>query len=78
MPDKKPYVIILANGLNGLGAVRSAAHAGLKTYTLLTNHSDLCTYSRFGQYRFLLPPNPTADDLRPVLDQLHDLSLIHI
>lgn len=72
MPDKKPYVIILANGLNGLGAVRSAAHAGLKTYTLLTNHSDLCTYSRFGQYRFLLPPNPTADDLRPVLDQLHD------
>lgn len=72
MPDKKPYVIILANGLNGLGAVRSAAHAGLKTYTLLTNQADLCSYSRFSQYRFLLPSTPTVDDLRPVLDQLHD------
>lgn len=67
----RPYVIILANGLNGLGAVRSAAHAGLKTYTLLTEQSDLCAYSRFSQYRFLLPANPTLDDIRPILDQLH-------
>jgi D-aspartate ligase len=67
----RPYVIILAHGLNGLGAVRSAADAGLKAYTLLTRQSDLCAYSRFSQYRFLLPASPTLDDIRPVLDQLH-------
>jgi predicted ATP-grasp superfamily ATP-dependent carboligase len=67
----QPYVIILANGLNGLEAVRSAAQAGLKTYTLLTDNTDLCGYSRFSQHRFVLPTNPTVDDLRPVLDQLN-------
>ncbi|MEP0002465.1 MULTISPECIES: hypothetical protein [Marinobacter] len=67
----QPYVIILANGLNGLGAVRSAALAGLKTYTLLTNNADLCNYSRFSQYRFLLPKNPSSGDLRLILDQLY-------
>jgi len=68
----RPYVIILANGLNGLGAVRSAAHAGLKTYTLLTRQSDLSAYSRFSQYRFLLPIDPTVDDIKPILDQLNN------
>lgn len=71
-PMNRPYVIILANGLNGLGAVRSAAHAGLRTYTLLTGQSDLSAYSRFSQYRFLLPVNPTVDDIRPILDQLNN------
>lgn len=68
----QPYVIILANGLNGLGAVRSAEQAGLKTYTLLTDKTDLCAYSRFCQDQFLLPSNPTVDDLITVLDQLSD------
>lgn len=66
-----PYVIILANGLNGLGAVRSAAYAGLRTYTLLTSQTDLSAYSRYSQYRFMLPANPGVDDIRPVLDQLY-------
>ncbi|MEX2475906.1 hypothetical protein [Marinobacter sp.] len=65
------YVIILASGLNGLGAVRSAAHAGLRTYTLLTGQSDLSAYSRYSQYRFLLPPAPCIDDIRPILDNLY-------
>lgn len=68
---QQPYVIILASGLNGLGAVRSAAHAGLRTYTLLTGQADLSAYSRYSQYRFLLPPAPTANDLRPILDNLY-------
>ena len=67
----EPYVIILANGLNGLGAVRSAAHAGLRTYTLLSSQTDLSAYSRYSQYRFMLPANPGVEDIRPVLDQLH-------
>lgn len=67
----QPYVIILANGLNGLGAVRSAAHAGLRTYTLLTSQTDLSAYSRYSQYRFLLPATPGVEDLRPILDQLY-------
>lgn len=67
----QPYVIILANGLNGLGAVRSAAQAGLRTYTLLTNQADLSAYSRYSQYRFILPANPNVDDIRSVLDQLY-------
>jgi len=67
----EPYVIILASGLNGLGAVRSAAHAGLRTYTLLSSQSDLSAYSRYSQYRFMLPANPGVDDVRPVLDQLY-------
>ncbi len=67
----QPYVIILAHGLNGLGAVRSAAHAGLRTYTLLTSQTDLSAYSRYSQYRFLLPENPGVEDIRPVLDQLY-------
>jgi predicted ATP-grasp superfamily ATP-dependent carboligase len=70
-PTTRPYVIILANGLNGLGAVRSAAYAGLKTYTLLTHQTDLTAYSRYSQYRFLLPPDPFVEDIRPILDQLH-------
>lgn len=68
---QQPYVIIIANGLNGLGAVRSAAHAGLRTYTLLTSEADLSAYSRYSQYRFMLPPAPGIDDIRPVLDQLY-------
>ncbi|WP_165793972.1 carboxylate--amine ligase [Marinobacter halophilus] len=67
----QPYVIILANGLNGLGAVRSAAQAGLRTYTLLTSQTDLSAYSRYGQYRFLLPENPGLHDIKPVLDHLY-------
>lgn len=67
----QPYVIILANGLNGLGAVRSAADAGLRIYTLLTNQADLSAYSRYSQYRFILPANPGVEDIRPVLDQLY-------
>lgn len=66
----KPYVIILANGLNGLGAVRSAEHAGLRSYTLLTSPSDLSVYSRYSRYHFPLPPNPGVEDIKPVLDQL--------
>ncbi|MBW7470067.1 hypothetical protein QQF73_08545 [Marinobacter sp. M216] len=65
-----PYVIILANGLNGLGAIRSAAQAGLKAYTLITKRSDLSTYSRFSEVTFLVPPNPSLADLRPILDRL--------
>jgi D-aspartate ligase len=65
-----PYVIILANGLNGLGAVRSAAHAGLRTYILLTSKTDLSTYSRYSQNRLMLPANPGLEDVRPVLDKL--------
>ncbi|MBW0146445.1 ATP-binding protein [Marinobacter arenosus] len=65
-----PYVIILANGLNGLGAIRSAAHAGLKSYTLITKHSDLSTYSRFSERTFVLPASPSLGDIRPILDQL--------
>ncbi|MBW4933411.1 ATP-binding protein [Marinobacter sp. F4206] len=67
---RAPYVIILANGLNGLGAVRSAAHAGLKTYTLITKHSDLSTFSRFSENSFLLPSAPTIADIKPILDEL--------
>jgi len=67
---QQPYVIILASGLNGLGAVRSAAHAGLRTYTILTGQSDLSSYSRYSQYRFLLPTKPTLDHVRPILDSL--------
>ena len=67
----QPYVIILANGLNGLGAVRSAAHAGLRTYTLLTSQTDLSAYSRYSQYRFLLPATPGVEDIRPILDHLY-------
>ena len=51
----RPYVVILANGLNGLGAVRSAKYAGLKTYTVLTDSFDLCAYSRLNEYRCFLP-----------------------
>ncbi|MGM0767438.1 MAG: hypothetical protein ACQEV6_05400 [Pseudomonadota bacterium] len=68
---EQPYVIILASGLNGLGAVRSAAHAGLRTYTLLTGQTDLSAYSRYSQYRFLLPATPTTEDVRPILDNLY-------
>lgn len=67
-----PYVIIIANGLNGLGAVRSASVAGLRTYTLLTNQNDLSAFSRFAQYRFILPASPTLEDVRPILDQLRE------
>lgn len=66
----QPYVIILANGLNGLSAVRSAKHAGLKSYTLLTRQTDLSAYSRYSRYHFPLPENPGVEDLKPVLDQL--------
>ncbi|MBO6849383.1 MAG: hypothetical protein JJ867_02765 [Marinobacter sp.] len=68
---QQPYVIVLASGLNGLGAVRSAAHAGLRTYTLLTGQTDLSAYSRFSQYRFLLPSSPSLDDVRLILDNLY-------
>lgn len=71
MNQPQPYVIILAHGLNGLGAVRSAAHAGLRTYTLLTSQTDLTAYSRYSQYRFLFPENLGVEDIRPVLDQLY-------
>lgn len=67
---EQPYVVIFANGLNGLGAIRSAAHAGLKAYLLISKPSDLSTYSRFSQSSFLLPENPTLGDIRPILDQL--------
>lgn len=67
----KPYVIILANGLNGLGAVRSAAHAGLRTYTLLSAPSDLSVYSRYSKRRYLLPSAPTISDLQPLLESFH-------
>ena len=67
-----PYVIVIANGLNGLGAVRSASVAGLRTYTLLTNQNDLSAFSRFAQYRFLLPAAPSVEDIRPLLDQLRE------
>lgn len=67
----QPYVIILASGLNGLGALRSAAHAGLRTYTLLTGQADLSAYSRYSQYRFLLPDSPSLNDVRPILDNLY-------
>lgn len=66
----QPYVIILASGLNGLGAVRSATHACLRTYTLLMDQSDLSAYSRFSQYRFLIPLPPSLEDIRKVLDNL--------
>ena len=67
---QSPYVIILAFGLNGLGAIRSAAHAGLKTYSLVTKTSDLSAYSRFSDRILVLPLNPTNEDLRPILDQI--------
>lgn len=65
-----PYVIIFATGLNGLGALRSAAQAGLKTYTLISNQSELSLLSRFSKSRFVLPSKPTIHDIKPVLDHL--------
>lgn len=68
---ERAYVIILANGLNGLGAVRSAAAAGLKVYTILTRPSDLTAESKFAQNRFLLPTKPTLADVKSVLDEIY-------
>ncbi|MDO3722419.1 hypothetical protein QVZ43_11860 [Marinobacter sp. chi1] len=67
---EQAYVIILANGLNGLGAVRSAVHAGIKTYTLVANPKDLTAYSRYSKPFQLIPLNPTVSEVRPVLDRI--------
>lgn len=66
-----PYVIIFATGLNGLGALRSSAAAGLKAYTLINKPSELCNYSRFSECSILLPPKPTLQDITPILDRIY-------
>ncbi|QSP93670.1 hypothetical protein LPB19_10685 [Marinobacter salinisoli] len=70
---EQAYVIILANGLNGLGAVRSAVHAGIKAYTLVANAKDLSAYSRYSRPFELIPRNPTVSEIKPILDRIRDV-----
>lgn len=64
---KTNRVIIIASGINGLGAVRSANDAGLETVVVLMNRKELASYSRFSKNRFVLPDSPTKKDLLEVL-----------
>lgn len=67
---EKPYVILFAKGLNGLGGLRSANHAGFSAFVLVDNPTDLSVYSRLSCRSYLLPSDPKIKDVLPVLDRL--------
>ena len=64
--------VIIANGINGLGAVRSAAIAGLDVITILFGKNDLAAHSRYAKIKYYLPTNATAEDLYKILLQIHE------
>ncbi|TCS40303.1 hypothetical protein [Reinekea marinisedimentorum] len=71
---KTEKIIIIANGINGLGAVRSAHQAGLDVITILTNKRDNAAYSRYASNKVFLPQKPTKQDL---LKNLKEISNTH-
>lgn len=67
---QQPYVVVLAKGINGLGALRSARHAGLRAYAIVDKPRDLSVYSRMSVGIVTLPPDFGLEALRPVLARL--------
>ena len=53
-----PRAVVLCNGLNGLGAVRSLGSAGLPVTAVFTSNKDSAWTSRYVSRRLLVP----ADD----------------
>jgi len=65
-------IIILCSGLNGLGALRSAHKAGLKTIAVLTSKNDLSRFSRLAHDKYFVESDQTASDLLTLLSRLYE------
>ncbi|HCS64597.1 MAG TPA: hypothetical protein DIW64_11260 [Cellvibrio sp.] len=64
--------VIIANGINGLGAVRSAAIAGLEVITILSDRNDLAAHSRYAKVKYYLPADARAEDLYQLLLEIYE------
>lgn len=62
-------IIILANGLNGIGAIHSAAAAGLTVVAVLTSARDTAASSRLPRRKYVLEHH-RPEALRSVLEQV--------
>lgn len=54
-PSAHMQAVVIANGLNGYGAVRSLAHAGINSIVIAPSHSDLSALSRLPSRCDVLP-----------------------
>lgn len=52
--DRGPVAIVLASGVNGLGAIRSLAERGIRVAVIAESGEDICLHSRYPVDRFFL------------------------